>query len=280
MTTQTIQAIDTLYRGCYFRSRLEARWAVFFDVMKIAWRYEPEAYRVGPHNLAYLPDFYLPDLGTWVEVKGDEADFTAKADVYGAAVNPVSGLPGIADSIPTTRGFLVLGPIPDVQPNSRRPVHTLIQHGMWRPEFTGIHRTWAGFTDEGQIAIVKASAGTYTPSEFPGAGEAPYTVTLRCPGPFGSNKVALAYTMARAARFDQGKRSLLDSLLAASESFRNNLLESDREPDTDEAWIRNGPFEWAGRPIDLKAVVQAAKRVRELAEARRAAAIAADGEAP
>jgi hypothetical protein len=272
------QAIDTLYRNCYFRSRLEARWAVFFDVMKIAWRYEPEAYRVGPHNLAYLPDFYLPDLGTWIEVKGDDADFIAKADVYGAAVNPASGLPGVADSIPTTRGFLVLGPIPDVQPNSRRPVHALIQHGMWRPEFTGIHRTRAGFTDEGRIAVVTVGADTYTASEFPDAREAPYAATVRCPGPFGSNRVALAYTMARAARFDRGKRSLLDSLIAASEGFRDDLLESDREPDTDEVWIRSGTFEWAGRPFDPEAVLQAAKRVRELAEARRAAASAADGE--
>jgi hypothetical protein len=27
----TIQAIETVYRGHRFRSRLEARWAVFFD---------------------------------------------------------------------------------------------------------------------------------------------------------------------------------------------------------------------------------------------------------
>jgi hypothetical protein len=271
MTTQTIQAIDTLYRGCYFRSRLEARWAIVFDVLKIAWRYEPEAYRVGPDGLAYLPDFHLPDLGTWVEVKGDEADFATKADVYGAAVDPDSGLPGMANSMITTRGLLVLGPIPAVEPDSRRPVHTLIQHGMWRPEFTGLHRTWAGFTDDSRIAVVKASAETCTPTEFPGAEEVPYTATARCSGPFGSNKVALAYAMARAARFDQGKRSLLDSLMAASAGFRNDLLESDREPDTDEAWMRNGDFEWAGRPIDRDAIRQAVMRVRECAEARRAA---------
>lgn len=27
----TIKAIDTIYKGYKFRSRLEARWAVFFD---------------------------------------------------------------------------------------------------------------------------------------------------------------------------------------------------------------------------------------------------------
>jgi hypothetical protein len=36
--------IETLYRGYRFRSRLEARWAVFFDRARIPWRYEPEGY--------------------------------------------------------------------------------------------------------------------------------------------------------------------------------------------------------------------------------------------
>jgi len=35
-----IKPIETLYRGYRFRSRLEARWAVLFDVARILWRYE------------------------------------------------------------------------------------------------------------------------------------------------------------------------------------------------------------------------------------------------
>lgn len=62
-----IGAIETSYRGYRFRSRLEARWAVFFDALDIAWKYETEGYEVDGHR--YLPDFHLPDLSLWCEVK-------------------------------------------------------------------------------------------------------------------------------------------------------------------------------------------------------------------
>jgi hypothetical protein len=67
------RAIETNYKGYRFRSRLEARWAVFFDAMRIEWMYEPEGFesRNGEGDIVrYLPDFYLPESGTWVEVKG------------------------------------------------------------------------------------------------------------------------------------------------------------------------------------------------------------------
>jgi hypothetical protein len=37
----TIAAKPTLYRGQQFRSRLEARWAAFFDLLRWEWVYEP-----------------------------------------------------------------------------------------------------------------------------------------------------------------------------------------------------------------------------------------------
>lgn len=63
-----IKPIQTQYKGYRFRSRLEARWAVFFDTAKIRWEYEPQGYDVD--GKAYLPDFYLPDMGCYFEVKG------------------------------------------------------------------------------------------------------------------------------------------------------------------------------------------------------------------
>lgn len=36
--------IQTLYGQVLFRSRLEARWAVYFDVIGIEWQYEKEGY--------------------------------------------------------------------------------------------------------------------------------------------------------------------------------------------------------------------------------------------
>ena len=39
-----IAAIQTRYAGCRFRSRIEARWAVFFDALGIRWEYEPQGF--------------------------------------------------------------------------------------------------------------------------------------------------------------------------------------------------------------------------------------------
>lgn len=75
-----IKPIQTFYHGCHFRSRLEARWAVFFDALNIQWEYEPEGFDID--GIKYLPDFKLHNMYgrcsddspnqdiLWVEVKG------------------------------------------------------------------------------------------------------------------------------------------------------------------------------------------------------------------
>lgn len=70
MTTGTIKAIETQYKGYRFRSRLEARWAVFFDALGVKWEYESEGYNLDEAGW-YLPDFWLPDFKLWVEIKSD-----------------------------------------------------------------------------------------------------------------------------------------------------------------------------------------------------------------
>lgn len=64
-----VQNLETTYRGQKFRSRLEARFAIFFDALNCEWQYEPEGFQLPSGN--YLPDFYLPKVegGTWIEVK-------------------------------------------------------------------------------------------------------------------------------------------------------------------------------------------------------------------
>lgn len=72
-----MKAIETKYRGYRFRSRQEARWAVFFDTLKLPWEYEVEGFHLPSGN--YLPDFWLPTLDCYFEVKGGEptqADLT------------------------------------------------------------------------------------------------------------------------------------------------------------------------------------------------------------
>lgn len=72
--------IPTVYGGVRFRSRLEARWAAFFDLLEWRWEYEPLDLE------GYIPDFML--TGVWedpflVEVKpivrlfGNESEFDA-----------------------------------------------------------------------------------------------------------------------------------------------------------------------------------------------------------
>jgi hypothetical protein len=43
-----LKPIETFYRGYRFRSRLEARWAVFMDAAGIVWEYEPEGFTSHP----------------------------------------------------------------------------------------------------------------------------------------------------------------------------------------------------------------------------------------
>lgn len=67
-----LESAQTIYDGFCFRSRLEARWAVFFNTLKIPYEYEKERYVI--NGRSYLPDFYLPQQKVWVEIKGEEPD--------------------------------------------------------------------------------------------------------------------------------------------------------------------------------------------------------------
>jgi hypothetical protein len=102
-----LRAIPTRYGGCEFRSRLEARWAVFFDTLAIEWRYETEPFNLAPFGNGYLPDFYLPELGFWIEVKPGLPDKVAwrKAYLlnYGLARDPATS---------QQRVFILFGDIP------------------------------------------------------------------------------------------------------------------------------------------------------------------------
>lgn len=69
----SIKAIQTRYDGILFRSRIEARWAVFFNSLGLDYEYEKEGYDLGDGK-AYLPDFWLPSLDAWIEIKGADPE--------------------------------------------------------------------------------------------------------------------------------------------------------------------------------------------------------------
>lgn len=95
-----MKVIPTTYHGIRYRSRTEARWAVFFDRMGWPFTYEAEGVDLGGEW--YLPDFWLPDFETWVEIKGQRPTATeiSKAATLhrtsGFRVLLVEGAPGEA----------------------------------------------------------------------------------------------------------------------------------------------------------------------------------------
>ena len=95
METNVIKAIETQYKGYLFRSRLEARWAVFFDALGLVWEYEPDGFDLGVFGW-YLPDFWLPGLDCYAEVKPKK--FTEKEwNKCNALSHPCLLLDGIPD---------------------------------------------------------------------------------------------------------------------------------------------------------------------------------------
>lgn len=153
----SIPAIETKYAGCRFRSRLEARWAVFFDTLGIQWEYEPQGYE-NYYGQRYLPDFYLPELHAWntdrdpgargifVEVKG--SDQQASEDYRALLANMVDY------SGPMHQGLLLLGPVPRVDDTSgvTHPLlawHKGVQHHAvsFRPSYFGVQLSESRFAD-------------------------------------------------------------------------------------------------------------------------------------
>lgn len=69
-----MKVIETKYKGYRFRSRTEARWAVFFQTAGVPWKYEPEGFEDG--TTRYLPDFKLTSTPNYEEaVKANVPDF-------------------------------------------------------------------------------------------------------------------------------------------------------------------------------------------------------------
>ena len=114
-----LKPIQTEYKGYLFRSRLEARWAVFFDALGVRWEYEPEGFDLGD-GIMYLPDFLLHGVtinhgyfkrnrDVYVEVKGQMSDEDAeKINRFYEA-----GYPAESDWGVSRTAVLVVGNIPD-----------------------------------------------------------------------------------------------------------------------------------------------------------------------
>lgn len=115
---------ETYYDGYRFRSRLEARWAVFFDTAGIKYEYEPEGFGRGADS--YMPDFYLPDPGTHQLSEGmwGPGEFTrtvpgiyveVKPDRSGAADELVKAIQAVSSG--AIERLLILSEVPEIVPS-------------------------------------------------------------------------------------------------------------------------------------------------------------------
>jgi hypothetical protein len=91
-----IKAIETEYNSVKYRSKNEARWAVFLDCLGIDFEYEPQGYEMtdGDKTIKYLPDFFIPksemfDKDLYLEIKPSNKDIiisdydSKKVDSFG-----------------------------------------------------------------------------------------------------------------------------------------------------------------------------------------------------
>lgn len=171
--------IETSYAGCRFRSRLEARWAVFFDKLGIEWQYEPQGYKFDGET--YLPDFWLPKTKQFVEVKG-------APDQLAEAVPLLRKFARAADH----DGLLILGEVPKVEERHWSPIH---------PCFCKVNGD--------VVTLVGVTVGANRPVILPTlmyVGIEQITTEARyLPGVKPSGLIRSAYTAARSARFEHGE---------------------------------------------------------------------------
>jgi len=141
----TIQAKETAFAGIEFRSRLEARWAAFFNALRWSWVYEPLDLGV------WSPDFLLRGAtSVFVEVKPITAFDSSVADKIDKgmaawradnATSPAEGmLLGVSPFVEPADGATCIGWIGEWTPDDE----LLIPHkpedvaAWWEPASCGI----------------------------------------------------------------------------------------------------------------------------------------------
>lgn len=101
-----MKAIQTIYKGRRFRSRLEAKWAIFFDAIDVGWEYETEGFEIG--TVKYLTDFKLSSFGKnkvdlFIEIKPNRPSEQEILKCYKVATSTgtdmvmICGTPGLPE---------------------------------------------------------------------------------------------------------------------------------------------------------------------------------------
>lgn len=151
-------------RGAYLmRSHSETRWADMMDALNIDWLYEPRL--VKTRHGAYLPDFYLPRAGLFVEVKGPhptEVEREKAMDASAATGCPVVIAYGdMQFMFPGVGGarLLVLYAGRTVE-FSTHELHGLIEHGLGKDAYHGYLRVGMKQPHPGALHIYEIAQGS------------------------------------------------------------------------------------------------------------------------
>lgn len=197
-----IKAIETVYNGYRFRSRLEARWAVFFDSVGIKYLYEPEGFEIDSPDglLRYLPDFYFPNLGVFGEVKGGKCSITDKRKIFWS----------VEYQGPCKDGIILLGSIP---PDALYTLDLLFQMVFWHKGVL-LDRVYIDLFDgKEKVEYHDVWRGPYLPDpeELPDCFD---LVRDACISPSiefreSSKQMFRGFGNARMARFEHGEKPIL-----------------------------------------------------------------------
>lgn len=180
-----MKAIETHYASHRFRSRLEARYAVFFDHLDIRWQYEPQGFEFAGRR--YLPDFLLPDSQTWIEVKGDED--ALDYDLMEA----------FAYALPRGASVVILGPLPEAKASGDWDWGWQSLHSYFADEDERVvFGDWVGFGSGQPTVLTETSTATYFED---GSRENWLVPVVSYAGPCAAS----AYDAARQARFEHGE---------------------------------------------------------------------------
>lgn len=169
---RTIQAIPTMYGGVQFRSRLEARWAVFFDTVGWPWVYEPLdlrryipdfilSFEAGPIAVEVKPETMLAPLGEYAQrmvLSGWSRELlvigaAVHGDVIGVIGDPVGGMDSGRE--------VALGPAEIFACINCGRVSVLNADYSWRCRVSGCYggNSHRGHVDEGYVAGAWLAAG-------------------------------------------------------------------------------------------------------------------------
>lgn len=155
----------TVYEGRAYRSRSEAKWAYVLTRLDVPFYYEPSHYQLASGK--YLPDFWLPTLDAYLEVK--------PRDVSDPRYGELGEMQG-------KRVFLVSGDMPAI-PSSwlERDVYPNLMGHIWlkwpydEPDYM-LAREAQGRINIVPIALASSAAGNdpYILSAYIAASSYPY----------------------------------------------------------------------------------------------------------